>query len=94
MEYNNLKNSKNMTIETKEKYLIITADEGMVLTEWKEGNDILHFSFAEKQFSPLNYDIARLREITKEECHRLLDEQERVQEENNIPSGMDLDFEE
>ena len=88
-----------MTIETKEKYLIITADEGMVLTEWKEGNDILHFSFAEKQFSPLNYDIARLREITKEECHRLLDEQEkvqqeRVQEENDIPSDMDLDFEE
>lgn len=65
-----------MTIETKATYQIINADDGMVLTEWKDGDNILNYAYASKQYSPLNYDITKLREITQEESDRLAKEQE------------------
>lgn len=65
-----------MTIETKATYQIIKADDGMVLTEWKDGDNILNYSYATKQYSPLTYDITKLREITQEESDRLVKEQE------------------
>ena len=64
-----------MTIETKATYQIIKADDGMVLTEW-DGDDILNYSYATKQYSPLTYDITKLREITQEESDKLSKEQE------------------
>ena len=65
-----------MTIENKTTYQIIKADNGMVLTEWKDGDDILNYSYATKQYSPLTYDTTKLREITQEESDRLVKEQE------------------
>ena len=65
-----------MTIETKATYQIIKADDGMVLTEWQNGDDILNYSYAKKQYSPLTYDITKLREITQEESDKLSKEQE------------------
>ena len=65
-----------MTIEQKATYQIIKADDGMVLTEWKDGNNILNYAYATKQYSPLTYDITKLREITQEESDRLVKEQE------------------
>ena len=65
-----------MTIETKATYQIIKADDGMVLTEWKDGDNILNYTYATKQYSPLNYDITKLREITQEESDKLSKEQE------------------
>ena len=65
-----------MTIETKATYQIIKADDGMVLTEWQNGDDILNYTYATKQYSPLTYDITKLREITQEESDRLSKEQE------------------
>ena len=65
-----------MTIETKTTYQIIKADDGMVLTEWKDGDNILNYAYATKQYSPLTYDITKLREITQEESDRLVKEQE------------------
>ena len=65
-----------MTIETKATYQIIKADDGMVLTEWQNGDDILKYSYATKQYSPLTYDITKLREITQEESDKLSKEQE------------------
>lgn len=65
-----------MTIETKATYQIIKADDGMVLTEWQNGNDILNYSYSTKQYSPLTYDITKLREITQEESDKLSKEQE------------------
>ena len=65
-----------MTIETKATYQIIKADDGMVLTEWKDGDNILNYAYAKKQYSPLTYDITKLREITQEESDRLSKEQE------------------
>ena len=64
-----------MTIETKATYQIIKADDGMVLTGW-DGYDILNYSYATKQYSPLNYDITKLREITQKESDKLVKEQE------------------
>ena len=65
-----------MTIETKATYQIIKADDGMVLTEWKDGDDILNYSYSTKQYSPLTYDITKLMEITQEESDKLVKEQE------------------
>ena len=65
-----------MTIETKTTYQIIKADDGMVLTEWKDGDNILNYSYAKKQYSPLTYDITKLKEITQEESDKLSKEQE------------------
>ena len=65
-----------MTIETKATYQIIKADDGMVLTEWQNGDDILNYSYSTKQYSPITYDITKLREITQEESDRLSKEQE------------------
>ena len=65
-----------MTIEQKATYQIIKADDGMVLTEWKDGDNILNYAYATKQYSPLTYDITKLREITQEESDRLVKEQE------------------
>ena len=65
-----------MTIETKEAYQIIKADDGMVLTEWQDSDNILNYSYATKQYSPLTYDTTKLREITQEESDKLAKEQE------------------
>ena len=65
-----------MIIETKATYQIIKADDGMVLTEWQDGDNILNYSYSTKQYSPLTYDITKLREITQEESDRLAKEQE------------------
>ena len=65
-----------MTIENKATYQIIKADDGMVLTEWKDGDNILNYTYSTKQYSPLTYDITKLREITQEESDRLVKEQE------------------
>ena len=65
-----------MTIETKATYQIIKADDGMVLTEWKDGDNILNYAYASKQYSPLTYDITKLREITQEESDKLSRERE------------------
>ena len=65
-----------MTIENKATYQIIKANDGMVLTEWKDSDNILNYSYSTKQYSPLTYDITKLREITQEESDRLAKEQE------------------
>ena len=65
-----------MTIENKTTYQIIKADDGMVLTEWQNEDDILNYSYSTKQYSPLTYDITKLREITQEESDKLSKEQE------------------
>ena len=65
-----------MTIEKKASYQIIKADDGMVLTERHNGDNILNYACATKHHSPLTYDITKLREITQEESDKLFKEQE------------------
>ena len=84
MDNNCINTIKDMTIENKSTYQIIKADDGMVLTEWKDGDNILNYSYATKQYSPLTYDITKLREITQEESDRLVKKQaEKIKEAEN-----------
>lgn len=66
-----------MLTYTGDKYIKHYAENGMVLTEWKEGDDILNFSFCKMAICPLNKECT-YREITQEECDRLLAEQEKI----------------
>ena len=80
-----------MTIETKATYQIIKADDGMVLTEWKDGDNILNYAYASKQYSPLTYDITKLREITQEESDKLVKEQkEKIKELKEAQNSKNL----
>ena len=79
-----------MTIENKVTYQIIKADDGMVLTEWHNGDNILNYAYAAKQYSPLTYDITKLREITQEESDKLAKEQEQKIKELKEVYGKNL----
>lgn len=68
-----------MNVENRDnKFLVITSDEGMVLTEWTEDKDIMEYSGTERQFSPLDYDLTKLREITVAEHTELMERQEEI----------------
>lgn len=68
-----------MNVENRDnKFLVITSDECMVLTEWTE-EDIMEYSGTERQFSPINYDLSKLREITIEEHNSLMERQEEME---------------
>lgn len=80
-----------MTIEQKATYQIIKADDGMVLTEWQDGDDILTYTYSVKRYSPLTYDISKLREITQEESDKLVKEQEeKIKELKEAENGKNL----
>ena len=80
-----------MTIENKATYQIIKADDGMVLTEWRDGDNILNYAYATKQYSPLTYDITKLREITQEESDKLVKEQkEKIKELREAQNSKNL----
>jgi hypothetical protein len=56
-----------MKIETLEKYIKVTAEEGFYISDYKEGDDILNFSSFKEMYAPLYTDLSNLREITEEE---------------------------
>ena len=60
-----------MTTEYKEKFKILRADEGKVLTAWKEEDDILNYNSFSAIYSPLDADFSVYREITKEQGETL-----------------------
>lgn len=67
-----------MKIDKKENLMIITADEGMILTEWRENEDILDFTYCTAMYTPVLYDISYVREITESEKDKLESEQLRI----------------
>lgn len=67
-----------MKIDKKENLMIITADEGMVLTEWREDEDILDFTYCTTMYAPVLYDPSYVREITEMEKDMLESEQLRI----------------
>ena len=73
-----------MKIEIKEKYRVILADEGFVLTTYKPEEDIRGYSSFESCYSPLNGDISHIREISKEEDARLTEERDKALEYDNL----------
>lgn len=56
-----------MNIITKEKFLIITPDEGKVFTSYTDEQDIKEYSSFTIAYTPLNADLSIYREITVEE---------------------------
>lgn len=60
-----------MTTEYKEKFKILKADEGKMLTAWNDGDDIIDFNSFSAIYSPLDADFTAYREITKEQGETL-----------------------
>lgn len=71
-----------MNIERLKTYMKITAEDGMVITEWKEGENITGFTHCKQMYVPLSTDIEQLREITEAEKDRI--EYELVREFGNF----------
>lgn len=61
----------------KNNFKKVIASDGMVLTNWKEGDDILNYSYAKIMYCPLDCTIEH-REIAEDEHNRLLAEQEKI----------------
>ena len=65
-----------MKIENFEQYIKVTADEGLYISDYKEGDDILSYSSFKIMYAPLNTDLTNLREISEEENNRYTELQE------------------
>lgn len=72
-----------MKIETNDKFKKITPEEGLILTSYKEGDDILSYTSARVIYAPLNANLEDLREISVEENDSYLKLQEEAFEELN-----------
>lgn len=72
-----------MKIELTDNFKKITPDEGMVLTSFKEGDDIINYTSARLMYCPVNLELNDLREITEEENSKYMDEQFKAVEAMN-----------
>lgn len=57
-----------MEIINNQKFIKVVANEGYVLTTYKDGDDIKDFSYFMEGAFPLAFDPSVLREITIEEA--------------------------
>lgn len=64
-----------MKIEKLEKFTKVESEEGMVLTIFKEGDNILDYSSATKIFVPHSINLDEYREISIDENDKYLKEQ-------------------
>ena len=64
-----------MKVEKLEKFTKVEPEEGMVLTTFKEGDNILDYSSATKMFAPHSINLDEYREISIEENKKYLEEQ-------------------
>ena len=72
-----------MKIETNDKFKKITPEEGLVLTSFKEDDDIINYTSARVIYCPLTTEISDLREITEEEDARYQEECSKAAEAQN-----------
>lgn len=63
-----------MNTEIKNNMKVITADEGMVMTNWN-GENILDFSYCRIIYAPVNFNTDSYREITQDEAEELIEKQ-------------------
>lgn len=56
-----------MIIEVKERYKVIRPEEGYILTNYKDGEDIKQYAAFSECVCPLSCSADNLREITIEE---------------------------
>lgn len=55
-----------MKVERTDKYIKVTAEEGMYLTRYEEGDDIMNFNGFKIMYAPLNANIDGLHDISEE----------------------------
>lgn len=67
-----------MKVEIKPKFQIVTPEEGFVLTNYKEGDDILTYSSFKSCYCPLDCDHSHIREITVAEDAILMEKLEEL----------------
>ena len=64
-----------MKVEKLEKYTKVEPEEGMVLTTFKDGDNILDYTSATKMFAPHSINLDEYREISIEEDEKYIKEQ-------------------
>lgn len=64
-----------MKVEKLEKYTKVESEEGMVLTTFKDGDNILEYTSATKMFAPHSINLDEYREIFMDENDKYLKEQ-------------------
>lgn len=70
-----------MKIEKLEKFLKVSAEEGMYITSFVDGNNIIDYTSFRILFAPFNIDLTPYREITEEENEKYSMEQlEKIKE--------------
>ena len=67
-----------MKVEIKPKFQIVTPEEGFVLTNYKEGDDILTYSSFKSCYCPLDCDLKHISEISTEEDAILMEKLEEL----------------
>lgn len=70
-----------MKIEIKEKYKVVSPEEGYVLTNYKEGMDIKLYSSFTECICPLSCDLGHLSEISIEQDAKYKEESEKASKE-------------
>ena len=56
-----------MKVEIKPKFQIVTPEDGFVLTNYKEGDDIRSYDSFKSCYCPLDCDLKHISEISIEE---------------------------
>lgn len=59
----------------------LTAEDGMVITDWKDGDDIMEYNSAKLIYCPLSIDITKYRELTDAQDEELKKQQEEKRKE-------------
>ena len=67
-----------MKVEIKTKFQIVTPEEGYVLTNYKEGDDIRSYDSFMSCYCPLDCDHSHIREITVAEDAVLTAERDKL----------------
>jgi hypothetical protein len=67
-----------MKVEIKAKFQIVTPEDGFVLTNYKEGDDIRTYSSFKSCYCPLDCDHSHIREITVAEDAVLTAERDKL----------------
>lgn len=70
-----------MNVQNQEKFIVITASKGMVITSYKENDDIKEYTSFTIAYTPLNADLSIYREITVEEDAAHMEAMEKAVEE-------------
>ena len=76
-----------MKVEKQELFTVLRADEGMVLTDYNDEQDIKEYNGSTVIYCPKTFDISAYREITKAQAEKYEDAKERAFENENQMFG-------